>query len=76
VAGAAPHVDALVTARLDLFQVIVDIAEHSEHFTSPVLIRISVGGKIVCAEWFAFLSLVAKRTTNSQCSGEANHHWL
>lgn len=38
-AGVTPHVYSLVAAGLDLFEVIIDAAEHPEHFTRTVLIR-------------------------------------
>src|ERR1039457_5043356 len=72
--GVAPHIHPLVATRLDLFQVIIDTAQHSQHFTGPVLVWILVGGKIVRAEGFTFLSLMAMRATNTQCSRESNHH--
>src|SRR5262252_7138298 len=75
-AGVAPHVDALIATRLNFLQTIVDGSQHAEHFAGAVLIRIFVRGKIKCAERFAFLSLVAVRATDSQCSREASHHGL
>jgi hypothetical protein len=64
-ASVAPHVNSLIAAELNVFQVLVDIVEHAEHFASAVLVRIVVGGEIVRAQWFAFLSFMAIRATNT-----------
>src|SRR6266478_2547002 len=65
VAGVAPHVYALVAARLDFFQMVIDIAEQAVHFPGAVLVGIFVGGKIEGAQRLAFFSLVAIRAAHT-----------
>src|SRR5215467_8469578 len=73
-AGVAPHIHALVSARLNVLQVVSDIPQHSVHFPGAVLVGVLVGGKVVCAQGLAFFSLVAIRAADSQGSRKSNHY--
>src|SRR5712692_4745438 len=73
-ASVTPHIDALIAARLDFLQMVVDVFEHAVHFPGAVLVWIFVGGKIVGAERFAFFSFVAIGAAHAQRPGEASHH--
>ena len=75
-ASVTPHIYALVSARLDFFQMIVDVSEHAVHLAGAILVWIFVGGEIVGAERFAFLSFVAMRAADTERSGESLHHRL
>ena len=55
----APHVDGLITARLNIFQVLIDRSKESEHFTRSYLVGIVVRREIICAERLTFFSNMA-----------------
>src|SRR5215470_13700210 len=56
VTGMTPHIHALVAARLNLLQVLIYVAKHTQHFACAALVGIIVGCKIVGTERLAFLA--------------------
>src|SRR5687767_1642974 len=72
-ARVAPHVDAFVSARLDLLEVVVDGAKHPIHLAGAVFVGIRVGRKIVGTEWLAFFTHMTMSAAHAERAREASH---